>query len=344
MRCSASRKELEALMSTNKPTASGSSPATPSVPPNNVLQKTGTAPPPSVKPKRLWIGGLGVLALVALLAFLLLRPTHPNEVPAAPVVSAPSDVSAAVSGAPRTPLAKPSATSPAPAAFEEVAQTWEKISQARNELDNAIQARQLAEADRAAARIGDLVAALPGQSAALPEDKRHSLESHVRNVNQLANMLHAAEGTKNVTSAQEHQAAMNEALDMIQRLYPEREFEAHMHMPRMKTGDAAAAPNGMAPGIGMGDDSMSGSSGSMSGSGAGSSMGDDAMSGGSMPAGKATPGSGTSDKKPADKKPMGSMSGSGKSTGGASSGGAMTGGGMSDDSMSGKSSSGMGHM
>lgn len=136
--------------------------------------------------------------------------------------------SAATSPSPATSPAT-STTAPDPS-FKEAAMTWSHVEEARAKLDAAVDDNNLAGAREPAARMRDSLKALPGQSAALPSEKREQLASQVKNVERMAGMLDEAAGSNNADSVHEHHKAMDEALNTIKGLYPEGVMPASMPM------------------------------------------------------------------------------------------------------------------
>ena len=98
--------------------------------------------------------------------------------------------------------------------------TWGHVEEARTKLDAAVDAANFAGMHEPAVMMRDSLNALPGQSAALPSDKRDQLASGVRNVEQMVGMLDEAIGSNNTDSVHSHHEAMGEALDGIRDLYP----------------------------------------------------------------------------------------------------------------------------
>ncbi len=136
--------------------------------------------------------------------------------------------SAATSPSPATSPAT-STTAPDPS-FKEAAMTWSHVEEARAKLDAAVDDNNLAGAREPAAKMRDSLKALPGQSAALPSEKREQLASQVKNVERMAGMLDEAAVANNADSVHEHHKAMDESLDTIKGLYPEGVMPASMPM------------------------------------------------------------------------------------------------------------------
>lgn len=145
-------------------------------------------------------------------------------------------------------------------AFDAAANTWSQVEAARVDLDTAIKAKQLDQVHKAASKISDLVKTLPDKSSQLAEDKRKTLDAHVKNVGELAAMMAKLDDPNDMKSVQEHQTAMNDALDMMKGIYPAEAMQSSMHMPNMSasgkgTGDKMGgmgkpADSGKMPGIG----------------------------------------------------------------------------------------------
>lgn len=147
------------------------------------------------------------------------------------------------------------ATSPSPAmspgmnttapdsSFKEAAMTWSHVEEARAKLDAAVGENNLAGAREPAAKMRDSLKALPGQSAALPSDKREQLASQVKNAERMAGMLDEAAVANNADSVHEHHKAMDESLNAIKGLYPEGVMPASMPMAD-KMGDKGMGMHG----------------------------------------------------------------------------------------------------
>ena len=137
---------------------------------------------------------------------------------------------------------KSSATSPSPAmspatntaapdpSFKEAAMTWSHVEEARAKLDAAIGDNNFAGARETTAKMRDSLKALPGQSAALPSDKREQLATQVKTVERMAGMLDEAAVANKADSVHEHHKAMDESLNTIKGLYPEGVMPASMPM------------------------------------------------------------------------------------------------------------------
>jgi hypothetical protein len=85
---------------------------------------------------------------------------------------------------------------------------------------------------------------LPGESAALPADRREKLGSHVRQVERLAGVLDEAGDSGNAKSVHEHHKAMDEALDAIRGLYPAGVMPGRAHGDRGMPGMGAERETG----------------------------------------------------------------------------------------------------
>ena len=114
--------------------------------------------------------------------------------------------------------------------FKDAAMTWSHVEEARAKLDAAVDADNLSGVREPAAKMRDSLNALPGQSAALPSDKREQLTSHVKKVERMVGMLDEAAVANNADSVHEHHKAMDEALNTIKGLYPEGVMPASMPM------------------------------------------------------------------------------------------------------------------
>ena len=147
------------------------------------------------------------------------------------------------------------ATSPSPAmspgmnttapdsSFKEAAMTWSHVEEARGKLDAAVGDNNFAGARETTAKMRDSLKALPGQSAALPSDKREQLTAQVKNVERMAGMLDEAAVANKADAMHEHHKAMDESLDAIKGLYPEGVMPASMPMAD-KMGDKGMGMHG----------------------------------------------------------------------------------------------------
>ena len=136
---------------------------------------------------------------------------------------------------PNTPATVGASSTVSAAPFGDAANTWSRVEEARAELDTAISAGKLDQVHDTTSRILDLVKTLPRESLMLPEDKRKTLDDHVENIGQLAAMMDKAVDPANIKSVEEHQKAMNDALDMIKGIYPSEALQSSMHMPDMNS-------------------------------------------------------------------------------------------------------------
>lgn len=177
--------------------------------------------------------------------------------------------------------------------FDDAANTMGRVEEARTEMDTAIDAKSSDQVHAADTKIRDTVGMLPDKSAALPDDKRKTLDAHVKNVGELADMTDKAGDSGDWKSAHEHQTAMHNALDMIKGVYPADMMQSHMHMPGMNK-SGTGIPGG--PGGKMGGPPMGGMGGKMGGRMGGPPMGG---MGGKMPNDAPAPAS-----PPAADKPM----------------------------------------
>lgn len=137
---------------------------------------------------------------------------------------------------------KSAATSPSPAmspvantavadaSFKDAAMTWSHVEESRARLDAAVDDNNFAGARETTAKMRDSLKALPGQSAALPSDKREQLASQVKNVERMTGMLDEAAGANNADSVHQHHKTMDEALNAIKGLYPEGVMPVSMPM------------------------------------------------------------------------------------------------------------------
>jgi len=145
--------------------------------------------------------------------------------------------SASPTPATATATASPTVTAtPSDASFKEAAMTWGHIEEAREQLDKAVETNDLREAHSAAVKIRDSVSALPGKSAALPADKRETLNAQIKEVDRLAGKLGEAGDANNTDAVHEHHKAMNAALDQMKSLYPPGREMMDKGMERMTMG------------------------------------------------------------------------------------------------------------
>ena len=142
------------------------------------------------------------------------------------------------------------------ASLREAAMTLGHIEEAEAELDKAVGANDLREVRDATVKIRDSVNALPGKSAALPADKRETLNSQVREVDRLAGMLAEASDANNVDSVHQHHKAMTESLDKLKALYPAGTDMMSEGMGKMKMGKEMMDKGEMDKGMGMMGDGM----------------------------------------------------------------------------------------
>lgn len=135
------------------------------------------------------------------------------------------------SAATSTPTPSPVTNTVAPdPSFKEAVMTWSHVEEARAKLDAAVDDNNLAGMREPAAKMRDSLKALPGQSAALPSDKREQLASQVKKVEQMVGMLDEAAVANNADSVHEHHKAMDESLNTIKDLYPTGVMPASMPM------------------------------------------------------------------------------------------------------------------
>ena len=135
------------------------------------------------------------------------------------------------SAATSTPTPSPATNTTAPdPSFKEAAMTWSHVEEARAKLDAAVGDNNFAGARATTAKMRDSLNALPGQSMAMPSDKREQLASQVKNVERMAGMLDEAAVANNADAMHEHHKSMDESLDTIKGLYPEGVMPASMPM------------------------------------------------------------------------------------------------------------------
>lgn len=148
------------------------------------------------------------------------------------------------SAATSTPTPSPATNTAAPdASFKEAAMTWSHVEEARAKLDAAVGDNNFAGARETTAKMRDSLKALPGQSMAMPSDKREQLTAQVKNVERMAGMLDEAAVANKADSVHEHHKAMDEALNTIKGLYPEGVMPASMPMAD-KMGDKGMGMHG----------------------------------------------------------------------------------------------------
>lgn len=208
-----------------------------------------------------WMG-IGALSIVAMGIFVAgcgTQNSNPDNVPGAPANTAPSALQN------NTATGAVASATASTASFDDAANTWSRVEEARAELDTAVKARKLDQVHASASKIRDLVKTLPDESSMLPEDKRKTLDAHVKNVGELAAMMDKSDDPSDMKPAQEHQIAMNDALDMIKGVYPTGAMQSSMHMPNMSS-SGKGMPDGGMPGKGMGG-KMGGMDGMMGGMG-----------------------------------------------------------------------------
>ena len=272
---------------------------------------------------RLLIGALSAVAIGTVVVGCVSQSNNPDNVPV--VYSTAKNNSA---------------NSATAAPFDAASKTWLQVEQAKVEMDVAMKEKNLDKVHNAATKIRDLVKTLPEQSAMLPEDKRKILDSHVKNIDELTGMMNGLVDSNDMKPVQEHQTAMNDALDMMKGVYPADTMQSSMHMPKMNSTES-----------GMSDDNMPGKEMSSMGKATGMAA-MDAMTSGMSPSDKDKTKS-TFEKvtamKPADRmNAVKKMSGTGKPVdSGKMSGGGMgkmggMGGKMGGMSMMDKMTSGMG--
>lgn len=104
--------------------------------------------------------------------------------------------------------------------FTAASATWTKIQAAKADLDKTIAAKELKKVHEAAFKVRDIVKTLPAQSSGLPADKMATLNTQVKNVEQLAGKLDEAGDSNNIAATQDNQAGLNDTLDTIKELYP----------------------------------------------------------------------------------------------------------------------------
>ena len=162
-----------------------------------------------------------------------------------------------IPGAPTTAV---STASVSPMNFDDAANTWSQIEQARVGMDTAIREKKLDQVHEATSKIRDLVKTLPDKSLLLAEDKRKTLDAHIKNVGELAGMMdkfNDSNDSNEMKSAQEHHTAMNDALNMMKGIYPEEAMHSSMHMPNMDSSDKNMSDKNMS------DDNTPGKMGGM---------------------------------------------------------------------------------
>jgi hypothetical protein len=158
-----------------------------------------------------------------------------NNAPNTTATSASS--SPALTTATASPTASPATgTAATDASLKEAAMTWGHIEEARAQLDQAVEAENLREVHDATVKVRDSVNALPGKSAALPADKRETLNAQAKEVDRLAGRLGEAAHTNNTDAVHENHRALNAALDQMKGLYPPGREMMDKGMEGMKMG------------------------------------------------------------------------------------------------------------
>ena len=148
----------------------------------------------------------------------------------------PTPATATATASPAASPTPSGVSQPPDTSLKEAAMTWGHIEEARAQLDKAVEENDLREVHDAAIKIRDSVNALPGKSAALPADKRETLNSQVKEVDSLAGQLGEAGDSDNTEAVHERHKAMNEALDRMKALYPNGMEMMEKGMEMMKMG------------------------------------------------------------------------------------------------------------
>jgi hypothetical protein len=174
------------------------------------------------------IGGLFVATLAIFLAGCSSQSNNANNTTA--TNTSPTPVTATVTPSPTVTAA------PSEASLREAAMTWGHIEEARVQLDKAVEAENLREVHDATVKVRDSVNALPGKSAALPADKRESLNVQAKEVDRLAGKLGEAAHASNTDAVHENHRALNAALDQMKSLYPPGKEMMDKGMEGMKMG------------------------------------------------------------------------------------------------------------
>lgn len=125
--------------------------------------------------------------------------------------------------------------------FKDASMSWGRVEEARARLDKVVMENSFDGVHDAAVGVRDAVTPLPGQSGALPPEKREKLAAEVKTVERMVGMLDEVVAAKNTSSMHEHHTLVNASLDAIKALYP-----------------AGVMAAGMSPDDGMGDKSMPG--------------------------------------------------------------------------------------
>lgn len=157
-------------------------------------------------------GGLFVVTLVIAFAGCSSQSSNTNNTTA--TNTSPTPATATVTPSPTV------TATPSEASLREAAMTWGHIEEARAQLDKAVEAENLREVHDATVKVRDSVNALPGKSAALPADKRESLNAQAKEVDRLAGKLGEAAHASNTDAVHENHKALNAALDQMKGLYP----------------------------------------------------------------------------------------------------------------------------
>lgn len=225
-----------------------------------------------------WVGGVGAVLAVALIAYGLQQNAANNTPPLPPPSGLSVQQATSGDGASATVSA---------ASFKDAAKTWSEIEEARGELDSAVEARSPEKIHDNADKIRDLLGSLSDKSAALPPDKRQALEAEVKHAEETAKMLRNAAASSDTAMLHEHHQAMHNALASIRGLYPAQALrhERHGEHAAMSGRESAHAdmsdngkagmskPGGAMPNAMMEDD-MTGGNGKMAGGDMDSNMDD----------------------------------------------------------------------
>ncbi len=109
--------------------------------------------------------------------------------------------------------------------FTAASATWAKIEAAKADLDKTIADNKLSAVHEAAFKVRDIVKTLPAESSGLTADKMVTLNTQVKNVEQLAAKLDEAGDSNNLSATQDNQAGLSDTLDTIKGLYPAGTFQ-----------------------------------------------------------------------------------------------------------------------
>ncbi len=166
---------------------------------------------------------LGLSAFLLSVALVGCGSNKATDATTAPDTAAPAMANAAPADAMSSNAATPDAMA-SNADFTSAKATWTKIEAAKADLDKVIASKNLKTVHEAAFKVRDIVKTLPAESSGLPADKMATLNTQVKNVEQLAGKLDEAGDSNNLSATQDNQAGLSDTLDTIKGLYPSGTF------------------------------------------------------------------------------------------------------------------------